>query len=123
MQKLTLTLLSALTTLILTGCSSSQDDGSLHRQPTIPVTISEVGRRDIVTTFETLGTLTASASVDVKPMVDGQVVTTYAREGEEVDEGTPLFKIDPYPYEIKLKEATAQLAIDEASLNVVEKKI
>lgn len=123
MYKHSLKLSAAVISLLLVGCSSSEGDGVPHGQPSIPVTISDVGRKDIVTTFETLGTLAASSSVEVRPMVDGQIMETYVKEGLEVETGTPLFKIDPYPYEIKVKEALAQLAIDQAALNGVQKKI
>lgn len=123
MQKHTLTLSTAVISLLMFGCGSSGADGQFQGQPSIPVTIADVGTKDIVTTFETLGTLAPSTTVDVRPMVDGQILETFVVEGEEVIPGTPLFKIDPYPYEIALKEASAQLAVDKAAAAGIEKKI
>ena len=40
------------------------------------------------------GQIEAMQSIDLRPEVDGRIVEFLIREGQEVDQGTPLFKVD-----------------------------
>src|SRR5437762_14054413 len=40
------------------------------------------------------GQIEAVQSIDLRPEVDGRIVEIPVHEGEEVDQGTPLFKVD-----------------------------
>ena len=59
--------------------------------------------------FETIGSLRAEASVVVRPEVAGKIVTIHFQEGQRVDNGAPLFSLDP---------ALAQAALNEANANL-----
>src|SRR4029077_3581200 len=52
------------------------------------------------------GQIEAMQSIDLRPEVDGRIVEFLIREGQEVDQGTPLFKVD----DAQLKAQVAQLA-------------
>src|SRR5437867_9904588 len=51
------------------------------------------------------GQIEAEQSIDLRPEVDGRIVAIVIREGQEVDQGTPLFKVD----DAQLKAQVAQL--------------
>jgi len=51
------------------------------------------------------GQIEAVQSIDLRPEVDGRIVAIVIREGQEVDQGTPLFKVD----DAQLKAQVAQL--------------
>src|SRR5216110_1747221 len=51
------------------------------------------------------GQIEAVQSIDLRPEVDGRIVEIPVSEGREVDEGTPLFKVD----DAQLKAQVAQL--------------
>src|SRR5256712_2439356 len=51
------------------------------------------------------GQIEAVQSIDLRPEVDGRIVEILIREGQEVDQGTPLFKVD----DAQLKAQVAQL--------------
>src|SRR6266540_1363592 len=51
------------------------------------------------------GQIEAMQSIDLRPEVDGRIVEILIREGQEVDQGTPLFKVD----DAQLKAQVAQL--------------
>src|SRR5947199_2351233 len=51
------------------------------------------------------GQIEAVQSIDLRPEVDGRIVDILIREGQEVDQGTPLFKVD----DAQLKAQVAQL--------------
>src|SRR2546425_3472403 len=40
------------------------------------------------------GQIEAVQSIDLRPEVDGRIVEILIREGQEVEQGTPLFKVD-----------------------------
>src|SRR2546428_7365565 len=52
------------------------------------------------------GQIEAVQSIDLRPEVEGRIVEILIREGQEVDLGTPLFKVD----DDQLKAQVAQLA-------------
>lgn len=51
------------------------------------------------------GQIEALQSIDLRPEVDGRIVDFLIHEGQEVDQGTPLFKVD----DAQLKAQVAQL--------------
>jgi membrane fusion protein, multidrug efflux system len=52
------------------------------------------------------GQIEAVQSIDLRPEVDGRIVDILIHEGQEVDKGTPLFKVD----DAQLQAQVAQLA-------------
>src|SRR5438874_10618894 len=62
---------------------------------------SETVRDEIAAT----GQIEAVQSIDLRPEVDGRIVEFLVREGQEVEQGTPLFKVD----DAQLKAQVAQL--------------
>jgi multidrug efflux system membrane fusion protein len=63
-----------------------------------------------------LGTVQASATVTVKPMVDGKLIEVRYREGQDVHVGDVLAIIDPRTYQAALDQAVAKKHQDEALL-------
>lgn len=53
------------------------------------------------------GRVGAFTRADVRPQVDGIVLNRLYEEGAEVEEGTPLYTIDPAPFLAKLEHAKA----------------
>lgn len=106
---------------VLTACS--QDSSQQYMPPAVPVFADEVKHQDVPIYFESLGTLKSAAWVEVRPQVSGMLDQVHFSEGQYVQKGDKLFTIDPRLYEIKLAEANAQLAQDDAALETAQKKI
>lgn len=71
----------------------------------VPVEVA-VARTDTVRDeIAATGQIEAVQSIDLRPEVDGRIVAILIREGQEVDEGTPLVKVD----DAQLKAQVAQL--------------
>jgi membrane fusion protein (multidrug efflux system) len=71
----------------------------------MPVEVA-VARADTVRDeIAATGEIEAVQSIDLRPEVDGRIVDIPVREGQEVDQGTPLFKVD----DAQLKAQVAQL--------------
>ena len=88
--------------------------------PGIPVTVSTVTSGDVPVLANGIGTVQAFNAVQVKSRVDGAIVAVDFTEGEEVAAGTPLFQIDPRPYQAALAQAQAARAKDVAQLKSAE---
>src|SRR5438094_2556826 len=67
----------------------------------VAVARSDTVRDEIAAT----GQIEAVQSIDLRPEVDGRIVEILIREGQEVEQGTPLFKVD----DAQLKAQVAQL--------------
>lgn len=66
------------------------------------------------------GTVEPLATVAVKPRVDGQIVEVGFKEGDLVEEGQVLFRLDDRLMKAQIKQAEANIARDEASLRDAE---
>lgn len=58
--------------------------------------------------------------VQVAPRVTGQVTHLYTTNNQYVTENQPLFDLDPVPFQLATNEAMAQLAKDQAQLNIAQ---
>jgi RND family efflux transporter MFP subunit len=82
----------------------------------IPVTTHVAKQRDFDVALETIGTVTALSSVDVKPQTNSVVTRVHVQEGKFVRAGELLFTLDARPDETNVAKMRAQMAKDEAML-------
>ena len=66
------------------------------------------------------GTVEPLATVAVKPRVDGQIVEVALSEGDMVQEGSVLFRLDDRMVKAQIAQAEANIAKDQASLRDAE---
>lgn len=82
--------------------------------PPVPVSVMPVVQQSMPVKLQAIGNVEPYSTVAVKARVDGQIVEVAFREGEEVRQGSVLFKIDPRPYEAQLRQAEANALRDAA---------
>nr|WP_305123373.1 efflux RND transporter periplasmic adaptor subunit [Roseomonas sp. GC11] len=82
----------------------------------VPVTLAAATRRDLVLTLDALGTVQALNSVTVRSKVSGQLLEVLFREGQDVEKGDILARIDDRTYAAALAQAEAQKAYNQAQL-------
>src|SRR5581483_10131063 len=63
-----------------------------------------------------VGTAKALNTVTVRPQIDGKLIAVLFTEGQDVDKGYVLAKIDPTTYQAQFDQAVAKKAQDEAQL-------
>lgn len=95
--------------LTLAACRPAPEPPRRSAAPA-PVLVGEVRRLDLPVQLRSVGTVQASATVTVKPRVSGLLAAAEYEEGQEVEAGAVLFRIDPRPYEVALGKAQATLA-------------
>ena len=84
--------------------------------PPPPVGVVTVAPQTVALQTELPGRVEAQRTAQVRARVTGVVLQRQFREGSEVRAGTPLFLIDPLPYQAALDSALAQQARAEAAL-------
>ncbi|MDQ2842377.1 MAG: efflux RND transporter periplasmic adaptor subunit [Acidobacteriota bacterium] len=76
----------------------------------IPVVAATAYRGNMPVYLEGLGTVTAFNTVNVKPQIDGPLISVNFKEGQNVQKGEVLAQIDPRPFQVALDQAKANLA-------------
>ncbi|WP_440871074.1 efflux RND transporter periplasmic adaptor subunit [Thermodesulfovibrio yellowstonii] len=87
------------------------------KQPSVPVVVAPVTKKDMPIQISAIGSVEAYSSVTVKSRIDGQLLQANFKEGEEVKKGQLLFVIDPRPFEEAVRQAEANLLRDKAQLD------
>jgi multidrug efflux pump subunit AcrA (membrane-fusion protein) len=80
----------------------------------IPVAIATVKKGNIGEYINAIGIVTPVATVTLQSRVTGQLMEISYKEGQIVQKGALLAKIDPRPYEAAVTQAQGQLERDQA---------
>ncbi len=84
--------------------------------PPAPVLVSKATVQDMPIYLDVVGRAEAYESVSLKARVDGQVANVVFTEGQYVNEGQELLRLDKNDFELRLRQAEATVAKDEAQL-------
>jgi len=84
--------------------------------PPATVLAAKTVQKDMPLAIAAIGTVEAHKSINIYSRINGQLLQTHFREGQDVRRGQLLFTIDSGPYREKLHQAEAKLAKDEAQL-------
>jgi multidrug efflux system membrane fusion protein len=82
----------------------------------VPVLAVDARTADVPVYLEGVGTTRALNTVTVRAQVDGKIIAIMFKEGQDVEKGDVLAKIDPAIYQAQLDQAVAKKAQDEATL-------
>jgi multidrug efflux system membrane fusion protein len=80
------------------------------------VAVAAAAKADVPVLLDSLGTVTPTATVTVRPQVSGVLSKVLFTEGQMVSKGQLLAQIDPRPFELALLQATGARERDEAQL-------
>lgn len=106
--------------LALAGCKGAP---KAPAPAAAPVTVANVTRKAMPDLLDAVGTVEAINSVSVKSLVDGQLLESHVKDGDEVRSGQLLFKIDPRPAQAALAQSQAALAKDEAARDLAKAQV
>ena len=82
----------------LSGCKPAPPAKGPAGPPVVPVSVAKATQESVPTELRVVGTVEASAIVQVKSQVAGQLLRVTFTEGQNVTKGDLLFEIDPRPY-------------------------
>ena len=93
-----------------------------QRKETVSVRTQTVVRRDLVARVSASGKIETTRKVDVSASISGKVIHLPMREGDMVEEGTLLFRIDPTQtqtlvtqFQAGIRSAKTNIAVAEAN--------
>ncbi|MDP7591512.1 MAG: efflux RND transporter periplasmic adaptor subunit [Litorilituus sp.] len=101
----------ALNTIFLSACgdTTAKTEEKKEKAFAIPVTVAAIERNSISANFHTTAILESRNEADIISRVTGIVETLDVEEGDYVEKGKVLAKIDPRRYQLALDKATAEL--------------
>ncbi|HVX99416.1 MAG TPA: efflux RND transporter periplasmic adaptor subunit [Pseudorhodoplanes sp.] len=82
----------------------------------VPVLVAAARKQDMPVYLDGVGTSKALNTVVVRSQVDGKLVSVNFKEGQDVEKGFVLARIDPATYQAQYDQAVAKKAQDEAQL-------
>jgi len=107
-------LISLLTfnTIFLVGCGETTANVTEEKEKefAIPVSVASIERNSISSNFHTTATLESRTEADIITRVTGIIEQLSVEEGDYVEKGQILAKIDPRRYQLALDKADAELA-------------
>ncbi len=107
--------------LAVPGCKQQLPRAAAGQgMPAVPVTVARASQESVPLELRVVGSAEASATVQVKSQVAGQLLKANFSEGQSVSMGARLFEIDARPYQEALRQAEALLARDQAQLRQAE---
>ncbi len=82
---------------------------------TVPVTTTEVARKDLKRSLHLTGDIEPWKKVGVVPNISGKVTRIYVQEGDQVREGQLLAELDTEALRLQLEQAKAAVAVAKAN--------
>ena len=86
----------------------------------VPISATQALRESVPTELRVVGTVEASAIVQVRSQVSGPLLRVAFSEGQNVNQGDLLFQIDPRPFQDALRQAEAAVSRDRAQISQME---
>ena len=103
----------------LAGCGDEASPAAAA-PPSRNVDVVQVEARDLPATFEFVGRTASSQRVEIRARVSGFLDEIVYEEGATVAAGDVLFRIDPKPFDARLRGTRAELAQQQARLENAE---
>jgi membrane fusion protein (multidrug efflux system) len=107
------TLMLALTAAMLSGCGTGEasvaSNEEIEAATPVPVEIAIPSRADIFATYEATTTITSDADAPVVAKVGGEVVELFVEEGDQVERGQVLARLDGERLRLEMLSARASL--------------
>ncbi|HEY0685927.1 MAG TPA: efflux RND transporter periplasmic adaptor subunit [Steroidobacter sp.] len=86
----------------------------------VPVTVIAAERRDVPQRMSAIGTVQSLHTVVLRPQISGAITVVLFKEGELVERGALLARIDDRSIKAALAQAQAEKASSEADLRIAE---
>ena len=102
-----------LAVVVCNGCSSSKPAAA---PPPPGVTVAAVLQKDVPVYQEWVGTMVGNVDADIRPKVDGFLLTKLYSEGSFVQKGQPMFHLDDRQSQAAVEQAKGKLEEAKAAL-------
>ena len=102
--------------LVIIALAIARKQGVIGKEDVTKVTAEKAELRSIIETVSANGKIQPEAEVKISPDVSGEVIEVFVREGDEVQAGTLLARIDPKIYASNFDRIQASLNTQKANL-------
>jgi membrane fusion protein (multidrug efflux system) len=111
--------------LALAACTrgDAQQKPAAAAPAAVTVNAIKVAPRAVPVEFESVGRTEGSREVQVRARVSGILEQQLYTEGDTVEAGAPLFRIERAPFEIELAQARAALAQERARAELAQQEL
>jgi HlyD family secretion protein len=109
-------LLVALVVVLLAVVIIAKKQGLVGGAPSIKVAVDQVTERDIIETVSASGKIQSESEVIISPDVSGEIMELPVKEGDRVEQGQLLVKIDPDIQQSNVERLEAALNTSKANL-------
>ncbi|KAA9130911.1 efflux RND transporter periplasmic adaptor subunit [Marinihelvus fidelis] len=116
---ITLVILAPLTALLM-ACG---EEAAPPQAPPPAVQTVTIAPEQVATVFEYVARTRAQEDAQIRARISGTIIERNFEEGQAVNEGDLLFRIDPRPYQAALNSAQATLARAESAAQVAERNL
>jgi len=107
--------------LFLLSCDSGSNEAAAKPPP--GVLVAQVAMRQVSETIEYVGQTVAVNDVSLRAQVEGYLLERKFDEGQDVEQGTELFLIDPALYEAGVAAAEGAVAEAQAAVSRADKDV
>lgn len=105
--------------MLLAACRA-REVKSAGPPPPVPVSVAVASQESVPQDIRAIGTVEASATVQIKSQIAGELTAVRFVEGGNVRKGDLLLEIDPRPYQEALRQAESAVTRDRAQLRQAE---
>ena len=99
--------------IICVGCSSNAEKPA---PPPPGVTVTPAIQKDVPIHQEWVGTMLGNVDADIRPKVDGFLLSRFYTEGSYIEKGAPMFQLDKRQAQAAVEQAQGNLERARASL-------
>jgi len=111
-----LIIIAAVVIIVLVVLVIMKKKGVIGEENTTKVTVEKVELRDIIETVTANGKIQPEKDIKVSPFISGEIVELTVKEGDQVEMGQLLAKIDPEMYQSAYDRAEASLNSQKANM-------
>jgi membrane fusion protein (multidrug efflux system) len=98
----------------IAGCASKEEKPA---PPPLGVTVTPVVQKDVPIHQEWVGTMVGNVDAEIRPKVEGFLLTRLYTEGSYVEKGQPMFQLDKRQAQAAVEQATGNLERARAALS------
>ena len=119
-MRLNSALLMCTSVVLLAACGGPDEPPA---PPPPAVEYHEVGREAVAFSFEFVARTRASEDAAIQARITGSIIERNFDEGQEIEAGALMYRIDPRPYQAALASAQAELSNAQAALDNAERNL
>jgi multidrug efflux system membrane fusion protein len=115
-----LSFLVLISVLLLSSCRKEQTAQTASGPPPVPAAVAVATSEPMPVEVRGVGTVEATQTVEVRSLIEGELVRVGFAEGQDVQQGQVLFEIDSRRYREALRQSEAAVERDRAEIRQAE---